>query len=99
MYHRLGGLNNQLLFCAFLEAGKPRIGVLGALVSGGRTHPGLWVTAFWWNALQAETAGFGLFLFLFFLGLTTWCIRSSFPDKESNLCPLHWEHGVLATGP
>ena len=26
-------------------------------------------------------------------------VGSSFPDQRSNLGPLHWEHGVLATGP
>lgn len=36
-------VNNKLLFCTFLVAGKPRIRVRGALVSGGRTHLGLWV--------------------------------------------------------
>lgn len=28
-----------------------------------------------------------------------WPVGSWFPDKESNLCPLHWEPGPLATGP
>lgn len=36
-------VNNKLLFCTFLEVGKPRIGVPGALVAGGRTYLGLWV--------------------------------------------------------
>lgn len=26
-------------------------------------------------------------------------VKFSFPDQRSNLGPLHWEHGVLATGP
>lgn len=28
-----------------------------------------------------------------------WPVGSWFPDQESNLCPLHWEPGLLTAGP
>ena len=38
-----------------------------------------------------------LFLFIYFFAapLSPWY----FPDQGSNLCPLHWKHRVLTTGP
>ena len=36
--------------------------------------------------------------FLQSVGSLVVACRISFPDQGSNLCPLHWEHGVLATG-
>ena len=50
-------------------------------------------------------AGFKLFLvcsqlFIFFFWfLWQWHVGSQFPDQESNLQPLHWQHRVLTTGP
>ena len=38
-------------------------------------------------------------LFFFFYHITAQHVGSEFPDQESNLCPLHWKHGVLTTGP
>ena len=35
----------------------------------------------------------------FFFGLTMQHVGSSFPDQESNLCPLYWKLGVLTTRP
>ena len=34
-----------------------------------------------------------------FFGHTLLHAGSQFPDQGSNLCPLHWEHRVLTTGP
>ena len=42
-----------------------------------------------------------LFFFIYFpsFGLTSWRVGSLFfPDQGSNPSPLHWKHGVLATG-
>ena len=38
-------------------------------------------------------------IFFFPFGLAVWHARSEFPDQGSNPCLLHWEHGVLITGP
>ena len=39
------------------------------------------------------------FFFFFFFGHTAQHVGSQFPDKGLSLCPLHWKHGVLTTGP
>ena len=38
-----------------------------------------------------------IFFFFFFFDWALWHARSNFPDQGLNLCPLHWECGVLAT--
>lgn len=38
-YHRLGGLNNEQLFCTVLEPEKSKVKVLVDLVSGKSTLP------------------------------------------------------------
>ena len=54
------------------------------------------------NTNQKVKADEGLFilfcLFVFISGCTMWHMGSQFPDQGLNLCPLHWEHGVLPTG-
>ena len=45
----------------------------------------------WWCFL--------VFVFFFFFGHTPQHVGPWFPDRGSNLCPLHWEGGVLITGP
>ena len=40
-----------------------------------------------------------ILIYLFIFGPTTWHVGSLFLDQESNLCPQHWKHGVLTTGP
>ena len=37
--------------------------------------------------------------FVLFCGCAIQHVRSQFPDQGLNLCPLHWKHGVLITGP
>ena len=37
--------------------------------------------------------------FFFFFGYKMQHVKSQFPYQGPNLCPLHWEHGVLITGP
>ena len=37
--------------------------------------------------------------FYSFFGHAVWCAGSQFPNQGSDLCPQHWEHGVLTTGP
>jgi len=39
-----------------------------------------------------------LFIYLAALGLQLWHVGCRSPDEASSLGPLHWEHGVLATG-
>ena len=39
------------------------------------------------------------FLFFFLVKPHLWHEESWFPNQGSNLCPLHWKHGVLTTGP
>ena len=36
-------------------------------------------------------------IFIYLLG--TWHVESEFHNQGSNPCPLHWELGVLTTGP
>ena len=38
-------------------------------------------------------------LFFFFFCCTTQHVGSQFPNQGLNLCPLHWKHRVLTTGP
>ena len=42
---------------------------------------------------------FYLFLFILFFWLRCTACGILFPDQGSNPCPLHWELGVLTTGP
>ena len=54
--------------------------------------------------ITAEMKSFSLFfLFLkkqfFFFSCITQHVGTSFPNQESNQCPLQWEHWVLTTGP
>ena len=53
--------------------------------------PGSSSTGFFSNALKT-------FIYLAVPGLSAAC-GIEFPDKGSNLGRLHWERGVLATGP
>ena len=60
---------------------------------------------FKWFAFSFQVWRFCLFFknlsFLCGCGMQTLVLACGicFPDQESNLSPLHWEHGVLATGP
>ena len=39
------------------------------------------------------------FKIFFFFCYTMQHVKSQFPNQGPNVCPLHWEHGVLITGP
>lgn len=37
--------------------------------------------------------------FKLYFGHTIWLAGSQFPNQGLNVCPQHWKHGVLTTGP
>ena len=49
------------------------------------------------HPMAGTSLGGFLFWFVFVWGDTQWHVGSWFPDQEWNLCPLHWECGVLTT--